>query len=870
MEYEATAVKPERLHVRSAAATSSVTVIGFEFFNTRNITCRWGGDGEDAIATVGVFQSPGALDCPLPAALPPVQPGGVARLRLDVSLAGGANGTLAATPGIALFQCSAATEPECGGHGACSLPTGAGAPRCACDAGWGGPGCGVRCPAGAGGSVCSGHGDCLPASGKCACGDGWAGQACDEPVSSCPAGRFAPAGPGGACSGTCPGSSGCAEGVGGACGVVCGGRGRCLAGGSCACNASAGFFGPGCDQSCPSGGGGGAVPCGGPGRGGCGGDGRCDCLDGFAGPACELQCPLGANPIVAGLEGPCSGAGTCDAKTGACLCRQGAWGPACDGVCRGTSNCQAGPPLGFRCETVCSGAGACDAGTGSCSCAAGSWGSACEVRCDCEQGVCNGTDGSCACLSGWVGDDCSVPCPTDARGRPCGGQGRCVAGRLGPAECACNAGWGGQACGERVCVEDCYGRGTCVGGGVCKCDDGWLAPTCARPEPRSAGGVVQWRESPGGVPREAGTLRVAIVREGSNRGAATATWRCGGGTAAPGRDYECGGNRTVSWADGEDGARTAAIEILSPVGAVGPSAGEVSFDVEIVAVAPRGVAVGGRAAVTVLLVPPSLERLLRDNVRVTFRLAVAYAEVTRAGSDPAAGRFREELVEDLTGSLAVASSRLAVTSVVPALSGSSTLCTLLILRPGGRLAAAPSEASAGAPAPSVASALVLLIGDANSSLYRPERAWSRFVDVSFAPVVETVDAPPAPPAPTAAVQPWVVAVAVLLPLAALVGLGALCHRRRRDVAEWVLWRAGQMRFSSLPQTEHRAQLELELGELSDEEERGVGTERRAEGGAADGRGNGGAGDGAPLHAASAASTGWGRLDEPEPPAPDDA
>ncbi|KAA0147343.1 hypothetical protein FNF29_07411 [Cafeteria roenbergensis] len=403
----------------------------------------------------------------------------------------------------------------------------------------------------------------------------------------------------------------------------------------------------------------------------------------------------------------------------------------------------------------------------------------------------------------------------------------------------------------------------------------------------TAGGVIQWREAPGGMARDAGTLELVLVRDGSSLGEATAVWRCIDGSAKQGRDFSCGGGQpqAVSWADGDSSPKTVSVELLAPPsGAAGQDAGEVAFDVVIGGVAPEGVSIGSRANVTVLLWPPSMDRLARENVRVTFRLLAAYSAVTRAGSDPAAARFREQLVADLAGEdvLHVPAARLLVSSVGSALSGRATVCTLLVLRPAtatGRVLASPDRADAAAGV--VATAFVELASNTSSAMYAPQRTWSRLTDVSFAPVVEAAAVTPSPqPAPgqPASTPPWAVAVGVAVPvlvaaIACLVG-----YRNRRAIAEWLLWRAGQLRFASLQDTDHRRQLELELEEFSDAESAGEGgagalaspaaraTTPRKGGGAAAGEASPsepaaaseGGGDTVPLAAAGAGGTQrWG-------------
>lgn len=80
--------------------------------------------------------------------------------------------------------------------------------------------------------------------------------------------------------------------------------------------------------------------------------------------------------------------------------------------------------------------------------------------------------GACTCVPGWLGPACNVPdrlCANDCSGR---GHG-CVNGT-----CICNAGWRGADCTEPVCESGCSGHGRCVEG-ACSCDDGWAGPACA-------------------------------------------------------------------------------------------------------------------------------------------------------------------------------------------------------------------------------------------------------------------------------------------------------------------------------------------------------------------------------------------------------
>jgi hypothetical protein len=308
---------------------------------------------------------------------------------------------------------------------------------------------------------------------------------------------------------------------------------------------------------------------------------------------------------------------------------------------------------------------------------------------------------------------------------------------------------------------------------------------------------------------------------------AEAVWGCGGGSAVAGIDYDCGNveaGQTVQWEDGDSTPQNATIELLqAPEGK--STSTEVSFDVSIRSVAPAGVSIGYLGSVTVMLVPESVDELLKQNVRVTVRLSASYSAVTNGGRDASAARFREELITDVAAPdvLAVDPSRLLIATVAPALGGAATLATVLILEPApadrNRALSASQE-----PAGTVATALVELVKDADGPLYASSKTWSKMIDLTFEPRVELAASPS--PGPIAPVEPatlpaWAVAVICAVPIALCVGLGVLVSRNRRGIAEWVLWRAGNMRFTSLEQSDHRRALELELEEMERSGDSGV-------------------------------------------------
>lgn len=180
--------------------------------------------------------------------------------------------------------------------------------------------------------------------------------------------------------------------------------------------------------------------CGGASRGVCDStSGACECKPGFTGEACELakQCP--------GQSQDCTGHGSCDKAQGKCTCRDEWFGKDCSKrMCPGGSG-----PVRYAAdqEQACSGHGSCDGATGKCICAESFTGLKCGER---------------TCL-----DECS-------------GEGGC---NKNTGECECNGGYQGRSCEFRSCAGGCGGSSSGVcdrDSGTCVCKEGYSGKNCGK------------------------------------------------------------------------------------------------------------------------------------------------------------------------------------------------------------------------------------------------------------------------------------------------------------------------------------------------------------------------------------------------------
>ncbi|PFH31604.1 EGF family domain-containing protein [Besnoitia besnoiti] len=351
-------------------------------------------------------------------------------------------------------------------HGRCDKTTG----QCICDAGFEGPLCDkVDVCAN---NKCSGHGTCNSDTGACECEEGYSGDKCDR-------------------------KDPCFE-------NNCSGHGTCNSSdGKCVCDAC--YTGSSCvdriegccafEEDC--------------GRNMTCVSGTCTCKEGWGGPQCSVK------DLCAGVT--CGANKTCDAVTGACVCKDICMGgPNCDtlsptccadnAVCTQPQGwcdmdqhkCVCRPGFaGNKCElkedlcrgVTCLNGGACDPATGQCQCDACHAGIRCQIakpHCclaegDCgAHGTCNPKTNACECKAGFAGIKCS------SAEDKCKGK-VCTTGYCDPATgaCVCDACHTGASCEKKVeecCVtnQDCsYPNGTCAGNHKCKCQQGWSSPNCS-------------------------------------------------------------------------------------------------------------------------------------------------------------------------------------------------------------------------------------------------------------------------------------------------------------------------------------------------------------------------------------------------------
>jgi len=168
-------------------------------------------------------------------------------------------------------------------------------------------------------------------------------------------------------------------------------------------------------------------------------------------------------------------------------------------------------PVSALCPYSCANGGTCNSNSNTCTCAAGFVGVDCTRRgcaSNCNHvGYCDlsSSPPSCLCFNGFAGLDCELSVnpvsnstsnstalaaaaaaagsnnslPLDSRKR-CTPSCDRAHGVCWQGACACANGYTGRTCSDRLCTDDCNGRGVCQKTtGTCECYDPYTGPTCA-------------------------------------------------------------------------------------------------------------------------------------------------------------------------------------------------------------------------------------------------------------------------------------------------------------------------------------------------------------------------------------------------------
>lgn len=243
-------------------------------------------------------------------------------------------------------------------------------------------------------------------------------------------------------------------------------------------------------------------------------EGNCNgkCKPGYTGSKCETMCVSEADfPTVAanaaddytaevdlwlagGTLNACSGHGTCDNSTNACVCDD-FYFDSTDGKSKCKRTCRRHPQTGASCY----GHGVCSESNNivRCACEEGyHLKSDCSLPCpgmelpwmrqSCSnRGTCvlSGDEAVCECTNSiYLGAACEYKCPTNENGDAnvaCNGHGTCALSDGPPVRptCSCSDGWKGNSC-QCNDAQTCSGHGVCTDSGSCECDAFFTGSRC--------------------------------------------------------------------------------------------------------------------------------------------------------------------------------------------------------------------------------------------------------------------------------------------------------------------------------------------------------------------------------------------------------
>lgn len=347
----------------------------------------------------------------------------------------------------------------------------------------------------------------------------------------------------------------------------------------------------------------------------------------------------------------------------------------------------------------------------------------------------------------------------------------------------CNPGFRGPACTEQYCPYDCYEHGDCVNG-QCHCRKGWTGQFCSiadrgpnetNPEVH---GEIEFVEQSYSTTEAAQRVDVVLTRRQGTHGTVTAIIDTQDITAEAWKDYISIKGHRVTWADGSNAPINVTITVLQD------NLPEDTETFKVVISNVTGGAVAGRRNHAVISIAANDQtQPAKEVVEVTVRVNVDLSSLPEGSIERR--DFEAMFLGDVARALDADVARFAPRFMKA--DGDGSLFIFFILE--------------GSPAPSaLASRLLRMFADPESRIYDPNYSRvSSTSDISFEPVVYSAEDPRRNKR-SGLSSGALAGIIVGSIVAALAVIGALGYWKRRTLSEWVLWRAGRMRFT--PFTQH--------------------------------------------------------------------